>query len=141
MKVTNLEGNWIGLGYWRDFPYQIDYFSSPDGWNIGFEIAYRLSFSTDDRRSEETRLADGFREAFKKAFGLSDSHYELNQWVDFSVYWRIYWDREGFDLRLLEKCESNLNKFAEDNRTRIVLIGMIIIPRSLEYISKHVGGQ
>ena len=81
MKVINLEGNWIGLAYWKDSAYRIDYFSTPDEWNIGFEIVYRLSFSTDDRRSEDTRLADGFREAFKKAFGLSDSHYELNEWA------------------------------------------------------------
>lgn len=134
MKVKDVNGDWIGLAYWKDNVYQIDYFSSPDAWKIGFEVVYRLSFSTDERQPNDDRLADGFRKAFKKAFNLSDSHYELNQWGGLSVYWRVYWDRKGFDLRLLRKCEDNLNKFAENNNSRIVLLEMTVVPRSRRYI-------
>jgi hypothetical protein len=135
MKVIDINGEWTGLGYWKGRSYRVDYFSSPDGWKIGFEIVYRLIFYTDD-----TRLIEKFRTAFKKAFGLSNEHYEVGQelGVGSSVYWRVYWDREGFELNLLKKCEDGLDKVAESNNTRVVVVEMAIIPRSLDTIRQEI---
>ena len=135
MKVTSTSGDWIGLAYWKGCSYRIDYFSTPDGWNFGFEIVYRLIFYTCD-----TRLIEKFKIAFKKAFGLSEEHYEVEQvpQVGSSVFWRVYWDRQGFELNLLEKCETKLNEVAEVANTGVVILEMAIIPRSLEYIGKMV---
>ena len=58
--------------------------------------------------------------------------------VGSSVFWRVYWDRQGFELNLLEKCETKLNKVAEVANTGVVILEMAIIPRSLEYIGKMV---
>ena len=135
MKVTSTRGDWIGLAYWKGCSYRVDYFSTPDGWNFGFEIVYRLIFYTCD-----TRLIEKFRTAFKKAFGLPEDHYEVDQVpeVGSSVFWRVYWDRQGFELNLLEKCETKLNKVAERSGTRVVILEMAIIPRSLDYINQSV---
>ena len=112
MKVTNTRGDWIGLAYWKNCSYRVDYFSSPDHWNLGFDVVYRLIFYTCD-----TRLIEKFRIAFKKAFGLSDDHYEIEQApsVGNSVYWRVYWDN-----------------------TRVAVLEMAIIPRSLDYIHQLI---
>jgi len=135
MKVIDTRGDWIGVAYWNGCSYRVDYFSGPDNWDFGFEVVYRLIFYTSD-----TRLIEKFRMAFKKAFGLSDDHYEVEQvlGVGNSVYWRVYWDRKGFELNLLEKCEDRLNKVAESNNTRVVVVEMAIIPRSLDYIHHSV---
>jgi len=136
VKVTSTSGDWIGLAYWKDCSYRVDYFSSPDDWNFGFEIVYRLVLNTRD-----TRLIEKFRKAFKKAFGLSEEHYEVKQGpplvVD-SVFWTVYWDRQGFELNLLEKFETKLDEIAEAANTRVVILEMAIIPRSLKYIGKMV---
>ena len=131
MKVTNIRGDWIGLAYWKGCSYRVDYFSTPDDWEIGFEVVYRLIYYT-----RETRLIEKFRTAFKKSFNLSEEHYDVEQISEAgsSVYWRVYWDRAGFELNLLEKCETKLNKVAEGNNKRIVVLEMAIIPRSLDYI-------
>lgn len=131
MKVTSTDGDWIGLAYWKGCSYRVDYFSSPDGWNFGFEVVYRLIFYASD-----TRLIELFRTAFKKTFGLSEEHYDVKQVpeVGGSVFWRVYWDRQGFELKLLEKCETKLNKVAEAANTRVVLLETAIIPRSLKQI-------
>lgn len=135
MKVIDTRGDWIGLAYWKGCSYRVDYFSSPDNWDFGFEVVYRLIFYTSD-----TRLIEKFRIAFKKAFGLSDDHYEVEQIpsIGNSVFWRVYWDKKGFELKLLEKCEDKLNKVAEGNSTRVVVVEMAIIPRSLDYIHHSV---
>jgi hypothetical protein len=135
MKVIDINGEWVGLGYLKGYSYRIDYFSTPDSWNIGFEIVYRLIFYTDD-----TRLIEEFMTAFKKAFGLSDEHYEIEQElsVGSSVYWRVYWDREGFELNILKKCEDSLDKVAERNNTKVIVVEMAIIPRSLDTILQEV---
>jgi hypothetical protein len=135
MKVIDINGEWTGLGYWKGCSYRIDYFSTPDSWNIGFEIVYRLIFYTDD-----TRPIEKFRTEFKKAVGLSDEHYEIEQELSAgsSVYWRVYWDREGFELNLLKKCEDGLDKVAESNNTRVIVLEMAIIPRSLDTIRQEV---
>lgn len=135
MKVASTRGDWIGLAYWKNCSYRIDHFSSPDGWQFGFEIVYRLIFFTSD-----TIVLENFKTSFKKAFSLSDTHYDLDQKLQAgsSVFWRIYWDREGFELNLLEKCETELNRIAEANDTRVVVLEMTIIPRSLEYIHGEV---
>jgi len=138
MKVTSTRGDWIGLAYWKRCSYRVDYFSSPDGWDFGFEVVYRLIFYTRD-----SRLIEKFRTAFKKAFGLSDDHYEVEQVLDVgnSIFWRVYWDKKGFELKLLEKCEDKLNKVAEGNNTRVVVLEMAIIPRSLDYIQQSVAAN
>ena len=135
MKITNTRGDWIGLSYWKGYSYRVDYFSSPDDWNFGFDIVYRLIFYSSD-----TDVMEKFRIAFKKAFGLSDDHYEIEQalGVSNSVFWRVYWDKKGFELNLLEKCEANLNKVAESNNTRVVVLEMAIIPRSSDYIHQSI---
>ncbi len=71
---------------------------------------------------------------------MSEEHYEVNQVPDWgsSVFWRVYWDKEGFELNFLEKCENKLNRVAEGTNTRVVVVEMAIIPRSLEYISQAV---
>jgi len=135
MRVTSTEGGWVGLAYWKQCPYQVDYISSPDNWNIGHEIVYRLIFYTRDNR-----ILEKFRVAFKKAFRLSEQHYKLEQVTEVgsSVFWRAYWDRWEFDLKLLEKCEDGLDKVAEAGNTRIAVVQMMIIPRSLDYIRQVV---
>jgi len=135
MKIIDTDGEWTGLGYWKGGSYRVDYFSTPDSWNIGFDIVYRLIFYASD-----TRLIEKFRMAFKKAFGLSDAHYEVDQQLDAgsSVFWRVYWDREGFELNLLKKCEDGLDKVAESNNTRVLVLEMAIIPRSLDTIRQRV---
>jgi len=135
MRVVNTRGDWIGLAYWKGCSYRVDYFSTPDHWDFGFEVVYRLIFYTSDIRSIEK-----FRIAFKKAFGLSEEHYEVEQVPEIgnSVFWRVYWDRGGFELNLLEKCETKLNKVAEGTNTRVVVVEMAIIPRSLDYIRQAV---
>jgi len=135
MKVISTEGEWIGLAHWKDCLYQVDHFSSPDDLMFGFEIIHRLIFYTS-----ELRVIEKFKTCFKEAFGLSDTHYDLTQQLQSgsSVFWYIYWDREGFDLNLLEECEVKLNQIAEMTETRVVVLGMSIIPRSLEYINAKV---
>jgi len=135
MKVIDIREDWIGHAYWKGCSYRVDYFSSPDGWDFGFEVVYRLIFYTND-----TRLIGKFRIAFKKVFGLPDDHFEVKQvsGVGSSVYWRVYWDRKGFELNLLDKCEDKLSKVAEDNNTRVVVLEMAIIPRSLDHIHHSV---
>ena len=135
MKVISTRGDWIGLAYWKGYSYRVDNFSSPDDLNFGFEIVYRLIFYTCDNQ-----VIEKFRTAFKKAFGLSDEHYEMEQLpeVGNSVFWSAYWDREGFELDLLEKCETEFNRVAEAAATRIVVLEMAIIPRSAEYVRKMI---
>jgi hypothetical protein len=72
---------------------------------------------------------------------LADSYYKLDKIghvVSATVYWRVLWDRGAFDLTLLEKCDDNLSKFAEQNGISIIILETTIIPRSLEYISQSV---
>ncbi len=142
MKITDIEKcDWVGLAYRESYVRQIDYFSSPDGWEIGFEIVYRLHFSTHERALDSGGKLDGLKQAFKSAFGLADNHSRLDKIghvTGATVYWRIFWDREAFDLKLLEKCEEKLSKFAEQNGVSIVVLEATIIPRSLESISQSV---
>ena len=135
MKITSTRGDWTGLAYWKDCMRQVDHFSSPDGWRFGFEIVYRLIFLTSDKTALET-----FKTSFKGAFGLTDKHYDLEQQLQSgsSVFWYVYWDKEGIDLGLLDKCEAELNKIAKATDTRIVVLGIMIIPRSLEYIRDQI---
>ncbi|MBA7624386.1 hypothetical protein ES703_31793 [subsurface metagenome] len=71
---------------------------------------------------------------------MSDDHYEIEQalGVGNSVFWRVYWDKKGFELNFLEKCETKLNKVAESNDTRVVVLEMAIIPRSLDCIHQSI---
>jgi len=72
---------------------------------------------------------------------LEDSYYELDQIghaVSVTVYWRVLWDKDAFNLKLLEKRDDNLNKFAEQNGISIIVLETTIIPRSLGYISQRV---
>jgi hypothetical protein len=131
MKVTSTSGDsWSGLAYWKDCSYRVDYFSSPDDLNFGFEITYRLVLNTSD-----IRLADKFRTVFKKAFGLSEEHYEVKQGpptvVD-SIFWTVYWDRQGFELNLLKKFETKLDEIAEAANTRVVILEIEINEYNLE---------
>jgi hypothetical protein len=135
MKITNTKGDWIGLAYWKDCSCQVDHFSSPDGWEFGFDIVYRLIFNASD-----INVINNFRTSFKEVFGLPDSHYKLDQQPqeDNSVFWRVYWDRKGFDLDLLKRCEIKLNESAEAANIRITILGVTIIPRSLDHIQMLV---
>lgn len=135
MKIADIKGDWIGLARWEKCSYRIDHFSTPDGWDLGFEVVYRLIFYTSD-----TRLLEKFRAAFRKAFGLAEDHYDVKQVpeVGSSVFWRVYWDRQGLELKLLEKCEGKLDKVAEAANTKVVVLEMAIIPRSLTYIHAEV---
>ena len=71
---------------------------------------------------------------------MSEDHYEVEQVVGVgnSVFWRVYWDRKGFELDLLAKCENKLNTVAAGSDTRVVVVEMAIIPRSLDYIRQAV---
>lgn len=104
MKVTNTRGDWIGLAYWKGCSYRVDYFSSPDDWNFGFEVVYRLIFYTCD-----SRLIEKFRMAFKKAFGLSDDHYEIEQALGIgnSVFWGYIGTRKDSSLTFLKSAKPN----------------------------------
>lgn len=131
MKVINTRGDWTGLAYWKDCSYRVDHFSSPDGWKFGFEVVYRLIFDTSD-----IKLIDRCRTSIKEVFGLSDPHYDLDQQPQAgnSVFWRVYWDREGLEIDLLGQCEIKLNEVAEAANIRITVLEMAIIPRSLDHI-------
>ncbi|MGD1120243.1 MAG: hypothetical protein ABR886_12315 [Dehalococcoidales bacterium] len=120
---------------------QIDHFSTQDEWKIGFEIVYRLHVFTQGRALDHGGKLNGLKQAFKSAFGLEDSYYELDQIghaVSVTVYWRVLWDKDAFNLKLLEKRDDNLNKFAEQNGISIIVLETTIIPRSLGYISQRV---
>ncbi len=134
MKVTNVEGEWIGLAYWEDLRHQLDWMSNPDGWEIGFEVVYRLIFYTRDRR-----VMDKFKAGFKYVFALSAEHFELQEMSGAdSVFWRVYWDRGRLDLELLEQCEKKLDEVAAADKTRVAIVSMVIIPRSLNYIHQQL---
>jgi hypothetical protein len=135
MKITSTRGDWTGLSYWKDCSYRVDHFSTPDGWEFGFDVVYRLVFNTS-----EINLIERCRTSLKDVFGLSDSHYDLNQQPQAgnSVFWRVYWDRKGFELDLLKQCEIKLNVIAEAANIRITILEMAIIPRSLDHIRKLV---
>lgn len=139
MKIVDYDGNWVGLAYY-EHEYILDHFSTPDHWEIGFDIVYRLIFMLDDVQTRNERLRESFRVAFKRAFKLPNDHYETGDWFGDggSVFWRIYWDKKAFDLRLLKKCEDNLDRCAEKNKVQVILLGLGIIPRSLEQISLSV---
>ena len=94
-------------------------------------MVYRLIFYNC-----ETQIIEKFREVFKNTFGLSEAHYQLEQQPEAgcSVFWRIYWDRKGLELDLLKKCESELDKVAENTNIKVAIVEMAIIPRSLEFI-------
>jgi hypothetical protein len=136
MKVTNTRGDWIGLAYWKDCSYRVDHFSSPDEWQFGFEVVYRLIFSTSN-----LDVIGSFKKCFREAFSLPDKHYDLNQQImaGSSVYWRVYWGREGFELNLLKKCEAELNRIAEATNSGVTILEMAIIPRSLNHIRMLAG--
>jgi hypothetical protein len=144
MKIIYLEkGDWVGLSYWDNYVRQIDYFSSPDGWKIGFEIVYRLYISSQERALDHGDKLEGLIKSFKSAFGLADDHYKLDSVghvATATVYWRVLWDQDAFNLKLLEECDKNLDKFAEQNGISIVVLETTIVPRSVEYISKNISG-
>jgi len=99
---------------------------------------YRLILYTSG-----TDVIEKFWIAFRKAFGLSEDRYDVEQvlGVGNNVFWRVYWDRKGFELNILEKCENKLNKVAEGNSTKVIVVEMVIIPRSLDYINQSVEAQ
>ena len=134
MKV-GMDGQWTGLAYCGNPMRTIDYFSSPDGWEFGFDIVYRLIFNTRDRD-----ILDLFRAAFMAAFGLSKEHYNSSDTPEFgsSVFWRVYWDRNGFDLNLLSECDKRLDRVGEKCSQSVVVLESTIIPRSKKRIEELV---
>ena len=62
--------------------------------------------------------------------------YDLSQQIqeDSCAYWYVYWDKEGFEISLLEKFEAESSKIAEAVKTRNLVLEMVIIPRSLNQI-------
>jgi hypothetical protein len=142
MKV-DLEGNWVGMTHWRDMRYTLDYFSSPDHWEIGFDIVYRILFFID-KDNVTFSLYHNLKEAFQQAFNLSEDHFVTPMIGSGSVFWRIYWDRQEFDLELLEKCEKYLDECAERNQIKAELLEITVIPRSISQIKheiKHNSGE
>lgn len=135
MKIADFKGEWVGLARWGECSYRLDHLSSPDDLVFGFEVVYRLIFHTED-----TRMIQMFRDAFRDTFGLTKGHYDLGQEPkpDNIVYWRVYWDREGFELGLLKQLEEKLDYIAETNRTRVIILEMAIIPRSIDIISQEI---
>ena len=81
---------------WMESKGMVDDFSSPDSWQIAFDILYRLIFILDHDQEKDERLRDSFRKAFRDPFGLSVEHYETLGWMNGagggSVFWRVYWD-------------------------------------------------
>jgi hypothetical protein len=131
VKVSN-DWHWTGLAHWDKERRYIDHFSTPDGWQIGFEVVYRLMFSTKDGR-----VLDEFERAFADSFGLSSQHYDLPKGGT-TAYWRIYWDREAFDLELLRHCEKRLNEVGERVHERVLVLELGIVPRSKAWIAQLV---
>jgi hypothetical protein len=132
MKVGT-DGQWTGLAYCEKVCPYVDYFSSPDGWRFGFDIVYRLIFSTEDRD-----VIDMFRAAFMAAFGLSKEHYSITDIPKpgSSVFWRAYWDRNGFDLKFLSECDKRLDRVGEKCGQRVLVLEVAIIPRSKKHIKE-----
>ena len=134
----DLKGSWTGLAHWKDMITAVDYFSSPDDWRIGFDIVFRIMFIPRENNFDIPALKAIFREAFKNAFDLDDDHFETNQWEPGGVFWRIYWDKDSFDIKLLGKCEDELNKCGQRNRVAVLLLGETIIPRSASYVASLI---
>jgi hypothetical protein len=132
---VRIDGQWTGLAYSEGALRYVDHFSSPDHWEFGFDVVYRLVFYTIDER-----VIDGFKAAFIEAFGLPRDHYDTHQAVAIggSVFWRVYWDQESFDLRLLGKCDRCLDVAAERYDERVVILEVAIIPRSRQLIAQEI---
>ncbi len=138
MKV-DINGNWKGLAPHEDFGVVwLDHYSTPDGWQIGYDIVFRIAFPWPKDMIDNPGLRARFESAFKSAFGLSDDHFLTSALEAGGVFWRIYWDKQGFDLRLINKCLESLNACAEANNARVIDVGVTIIPRSMSQIEKLV---
>lgn len=141
MKIKDLDGNWIGLAYNGELPYCVDNVSSPLGFDLGFEIVYRLLFySRENHQLQDHRTIEKFKKVLQKSFGLSMKHYHVEEVENLanSNWWRIYWDKGAFDLRLLQTFERNLAKTAEENNIRVIVTGMHILSRPISYISSVI---
>jgi len=140
-----LRARGFGLDRSQTWNYKIDHFSTPDNWQIGFEIVFRLAFYFHDPNQNRDTLRDieAFRDVFRHVFGLSRAHYDLGvgepEGNSFGPdYWRVYWDEGPFDLRLLARCEAELDAVATVKHVTVALISMTIIPRSLKHIESEV---
>ena len=106
----------------------MDYFSSPDGWDIGFEIVYRIESKTV---KEPER--DECKKAVTKSFGLPRDHYRFDD-----TFWRVYWDKGPLNLGLLKRCEKLIDQAARASDVLITLHLSAIQPRSRDYIKQQV---
>ena len=91
-----------------------------------------------DRETTNSGLRARFEADFKSPFDLSDDHFITGPLEGGSVFWRIYWDQPGFDLRLIDKCLESLDSCAEENQARVIHLGVTIIPRSMAHIKELV---
>jgi hypothetical protein len=138
MKV-DINGDWKGLAPHEDLGcVWLDNNSSLDGWQIGYDIVFRIIFLMEREMLANPGFRARFESDFKSAFGLSDDHFITGPLEGGSVFWRIYWDKQGFDLRLVDKCLENLDSCAEENEARVIHLGVTIIPRSMAHIEELV---
>lgn len=140
MKV-DIKGDWTGLAQYEDSSIPcigLDYFSTPDGWTIGYDIVFRLAFPMPKDILDTPGLRARFESAFKSVFGLSDDHFLTTPLDAGGVFWRIYWDKQGFDLHIIDKCLESMNICAEENNARVIDIGVTFIPRSMSQIEELV---
>lgn len=135
----------FGLDRSETWQYKIDDISNPDKWEIGFEIVFRLAFYFHDPNPGKDALRDieAFRDVFRHVFDLSRAHYDLAVGGPVSnligpAYWYVYWDGGPLDLRLLARCEAELDAVAIMKHVTVALVSMTIIPRSLRHIESEV---
>jgi hypothetical protein len=95
----------------------------------GFEIIIRL----EDVRASETIIME-LKSAFKKPFGLPDDHYVFEP-----TFWRTYWDKGDLSINKLEECERLLDEIARKNGILIRSNGLVVQPRSLDYLKEWIG--
>ncbi len=96
--------------------------------DFGYEIIYRMEI-----QSENVSVINKLKEAFVKPFHLSNEHFSFEL-----GFWRIYWDRGQWATSLLRECEARIDAAAVDNGIKIVLNGVTIQPRPMEYIHHSV---
>ncbi len=112
---------------WIFDSYSTEAFGSSWG-DFGYEIVLR---------PEEIRAPDSvveeLKEALMKSFGLSPEHYRFEP-----TFWRIYWDKGPLRASMLKKCEKALNKVAVKYDITFMVNGLIIQPRPMGYIKKHI---
>ena len=107
--------------------------SSTETFGSSWEsFGYEIIFRPEEIRAPE-RVIKELKEAFMEPFGLPQNQYRFEP-----TFWRIYWDKGQLRASMIKECEDALDRIANKNKIVIRLNGVIIQPRPMGYIRKHV---